>query len=161
MVCDHCGSDAHVTFNQDCPKYCTVCVASETTETRSRVRHAYVPSAVQTVIMRVNALSAIRAKRIMSRTSARASSVRIARNTDTRRSSVPKSPRLRAMHAVPVRINRQGRSIVLSTNVRRANQSRRPRTKRPQPALPTSTMRVMQTYRPHNGRVHVSTMLRC
>ena len=28
MVCDHCGSDAHVTFFQNCPKYCTVCVAS-------------------------------------------------------------------------------------------------------------------------------------
>ena len=28
MVCDHCGSDAHATFNQDCQKYCTVCVAS-------------------------------------------------------------------------------------------------------------------------------------
>jgi hypothetical protein len=28
MVCDNCGSDAHVTFYKDCPKYCTVCVAS-------------------------------------------------------------------------------------------------------------------------------------
>ena len=28
MVCDHCGSDTHVTFFQNCPKYCTVCVAS-------------------------------------------------------------------------------------------------------------------------------------
>ena len=28
MVCDHCGSDAHVTFYPNCPKYCTVCVAS-------------------------------------------------------------------------------------------------------------------------------------
>ena len=92
----------------------------DTAETRTRARTASVPSAVQPVIMRVNALSAIRAKRIMPRTNARASSVRIARNTDTRRSSVPKSPRLRAMHAVPVRIKRQGRSIVLSTNARRA-----------------------------------------
>ena len=28
MVCDHCGSDAHVTGYKNCPKYCTVCVAS-------------------------------------------------------------------------------------------------------------------------------------
>ena len=28
MVCDHCGSDAHVTGNKNCPNYCTVCVAS-------------------------------------------------------------------------------------------------------------------------------------
>jgi hypothetical protein len=28
MVCDHCGSDAHVTFYKECPKYCTVCGAS-------------------------------------------------------------------------------------------------------------------------------------
>ena len=28
MVCDHCGSDAHVTGYKNCPNYCTVCVAS-------------------------------------------------------------------------------------------------------------------------------------
>ena len=28
MVCDHCGSEAHVTFYEDCPTYCTVFVAS-------------------------------------------------------------------------------------------------------------------------------------
>ena len=27
MVCDQCGSDAHITLYENCPKYCTVCVA--------------------------------------------------------------------------------------------------------------------------------------
>jgi hypothetical protein len=57
------------------------CSTRDTTETRSRVRTASAPSAVQPVIMRGNALSAIRAKRIMPRTNPRASSVRIAKNT--------------------------------------------------------------------------------
>ena len=27
MVCDHCGSDAHVTGYKDCPRFCTACKA--------------------------------------------------------------------------------------------------------------------------------------
>ena len=71
MVCAYCGSAAHVTGYEDCPKYCTVCSTSgDTTARRTRVQTAFVPSAMQPDIWRASAFSAIRAKRITTRTHA-------------------------------------------------------------------------------------------
>ena len=81
MVCDYCGSAAHVTGYKDCPNYCTVCAAPGHKRKTNACPNLSVPSARPPDITHARALSAIRAKQIMRRTSVRISNAHIAKST--------------------------------------------------------------------------------
>ena len=120
MVCDYCGSAAHVTGYKIAQTIARYAARQDTIARRTRVRTVSVPSARPPDKTHASALSAIRAKQIMRRTSVRISNAHISKSTVMMQSDVLKSPRLCAMHAAPARTKRQGQSIARSTNAPRA-----------------------------------------
>jgi hypothetical protein len=121
MVCAYCGSDAHVTGYEGCPKYCTVCVASG----HSRNTNAC-PKRICSKchdIWRASAFSAIRAKRITTRThAARYASRQDSAETRTRVriASVPNAKQSDIRHASALSAIRVKR-IMRRTSVRISN----------------------------------------